>query len=561
MSPTRKTKDQAKLSIIPLGGVGEIGKNMLVYRYGEEILVVDSGLMFPEEEMLGVDIVIPDITYLVENKDRVLGIILTHGHEDHIGALPYVLRQLSAPVYGTRLTLGLVSAKLEEHGLLESADLHEISAGETLEMGCFRIEFIRVCHSIPDAVGLAIRTPVGLIVHTSDFKFDLTSIESRRLDMARFSQLGDEGVLVMLTDSTNVEKTGFTASEASVTRTFDDVFASARGRVIVATFASNIHRIQQVYNTAARYGRKVAVVGRSMAQNSEIAEQLGYLDVDPGVKLSIADIDNAEPSKVAIITTGSQGEPLSALSQMAIDGHKRIRITGGDTVIISATPIPGNEDLVMKVINHLFRLGAEVIYEPINSVHVSGHGNLEDLRLMLSLVHPNYVVPVHGEPRHLVKYRELALSMAYSPDNVINLSIGDILETDGNKAAVTGKITDYGSIMVDGIGVGDVGDVVLRDRRHLAQDGVILAVVSLNKNTGDILAGPDIISRGFAQAEQSEDLLEEARVVVTEEIEAIPKDEVTEWATVKADVRSALAKFLYERTRRRPMVVPVIMEV
>lgn len=561
MSTTRKKKDRNKLSIIPLGGVGEIGKNMTVYQYAGRLLVVDSGLMFPEEEMLGVDIVIPDVSYLVENAENVLGIILTHGHEDHIGALPYVLRQLRAPVYGTKLTLGLVSSKLDEHGLLDSTELNEIQAGETLDIGPFSIEFIRVSHSIPDCVGLAIRTPVGLVVHSSDFKFDLTSVEGRRLDMPRFSQLGDEGVLLLLSDCTNIEKRGFTASETSVASTFDEVFSTAPGRVIVATFASNIHRIQQVYNTAAKYGRRVAVIGRSMAQNSEIAENLGYLHVDPEVKLSIADIDSLESSKIAIITTGSQGEPLSALSRMAMDGHKKIKITEGDTVIISATPIPGNEALVMRVINHLFRLGADVIYEPISPVHVSGHGNQEDLRLLLSLVRPKYVAPVHGEPRHIVKYREMALSMGYAPANVVTLSVGDMLETDGNDMAVAGKIKDYGSVMVDGIGVGDVSDIVLRDRKRLAQDGVILAVVSINKNSGEIVAGPDIISRGFAQEELAEDLLEEARAVVLDEITSLSIEDASEWTTVKSDVRSALARFLYERTHRRPMIVPVIMEV
>jgi ribonuclease J len=560
LSPTRKKK-KLKLSIIPLGGVGEIGKNMMVYRYADKILVVDSGLMFPEEEMPGVDIVIPDMSYLVENRENVLGVVLTHGHEDHIGALPYLLRQVNAPVYGTRLTLGLVTAKLDEHRLLDSTELHEIAAGETIELGPFSIEFVRISHSIPDGVGLAIKTPVGTIVHTGDFKCDLQSVESRRMDLARFSQLGDEGTLLLLSDCTNVEKKGFTASESSVADTFDEVFSKAPGRVIVATFASNIHRIQQVYDTAAKYDRKVAVVGRSMAQNGEIAENLGYLTVDPEAKLSIPEIDATEPSKVAIITTGSQGEPLSALSQMALDGHKKIKITEGDTVIISATPIPGNEALVMRVINHLFRLGAHVVYEPNSPVHVSGHGNQEDLRLMLSLVRPKFVGPVHGEPRHTVKYREMALSMGYAPENMVALTLGDILETDGDTMAITGKIPDFGSVMVDGIGVGDVSDVVLRDRRHLAQDGIILAIMSINSDTGEVAAGPDIISRGFVQIEQAEELMEEAKAVILDEVSSLSVEDATEWTTVKSDVRSALARFLYSRTRRRPMIVPVIMEV
>ncbi|MDO8682017.1 MAG: ribonuclease J [Armatimonadota bacterium] len=560
MTRSKKAKNK-NLSIIPLGGVGEIGKNMTVLRYAGDILVIDSGLMFPEEEMLGVDIVIPDISYLIENKDKVRGIVLTHGHEDHIGALPYVLRQLNVPVYGAKLTLGFVSSKLDEHHLLDNADLREIKAGEGFSVACFDIEPIRVSHSIPDSVGLAIRTPVGMLIHTCDFKFDLTSSDSRRLNMSRFSKLGDDGVLIMLSDCTNVEKKGFTPSESVVATTLDQIVSSAPGRVIVAAFASNIRRIQQVYDIAARYERKVAVIGRSMARNCEIAEALGYLEVAPEAKLQIYEVDSTDPREVMIITTGSQGEPLSALTRMAMDGHKKVKITEGDTVIISATPIPGNEALVMRTINHLFRLGADVVYDAISPVHVSGHGNQEDLKLMLNLVRPKFVIPVHGEPRHMVKYRELAVSMGYAPESVIKLSIGDILETDGEKANISGKIADFGSIMVDGIGVGDVSDVVLRDRRHLSQDGIILVVMSIDSNTGEVAAGPDIISRGFVQLEQAEDLLEEAKSVVLDEVSSLSKEDATEWATVKSDVRSALAKFLYERTRRRPMVVPVIMEV
>ena len=533
---------------------------MLVFQYAGEILVVDSGLMFPDEEMLGVDIVIPDVSYLTENREQVLGIVLTHGHEDHIGALPYVLRQINVPIWGTKLTLGLVSSKLEEHGLLDSAQMHETRHGETITIGQFSVEFIQVSHSIPDAMALVIRTPVGTIVHSSDFKFDLTPIDDRPIDVGRFAEVGEEGVLALLSDCTNVEKKGFTPSERLVGTTFDDVFGAAPGRVIVATFASNIHRIQQVCDTAAKYGRKVAVVGRSMAQNCEIAERLGYLRIADDAKLRVEEIDATDPSHVVVITTGSQGEPLSALTRMAMEGHKKMRIKPGDTVVISATPIPGNEDLVMRVINHLFKLGADVVYDLISPVHVSGHGNQEDLKLMLSLVRPKYVVPIHGEMRHIVKYEELAASVGYDPKNVLRVTVGDVVETDGDTMYTNGKAPNFGSIMVDGIGVGDVSDVVLRDRRHLSQDGIILAVMTIDKNTGELMAGPDIISRGFVQTDQAEDLLDEARSVVVEEFNSMPKEDATEWATVKSDVRSALARFLYDRTHRRPMIVPVIME-
>ena len=556
-----RTRKRKPLQIIPLGGVGEIGKNMTAIRSGQQILVVDAGLMFPEEEMLGVDIVIPDISYLIENQKKVLGIVLTHGHEDHIGALPYVLKQLGVPIWGTRLTLGLVTAKLEEHRLIESTVMTEVQAGDTVQIGDFSVEFIRVSHSIPDAVGLAIRTPVGLIVHTSDFKFDHTPVDGKLIDISRFAQLGDAGVLLMLTDCTNVEKKGYTPSERLVGSTFDDVFSQARGRIIVATFASNIHRMQQVYDTADRYGRRVAVVGRSMAKNSEIAEQLGYLSIPDGAKLPLAELASLPHEQIAIITTGSQGEPLSALTRMAMDEHKKIKIGPGDTVIISATPIPGNEDLVMRTINHLFRQGADVLYDLIMPVHVSGHGNQEDLKLMLNLVRPKYILPVHGEYRHFAKYIEMVSRMGYGPDRVFQLAVGDILQIDEDGARVVGKIGNCGSIMVDGIGVGDVSDVVLRDRWHLAQDGVIIVVITIERATGAVVAGPDIVSRGFVVPEHEEEILEEAKEVVLREVQEMDVEEAAEWTAVKSDVRRSLARFLYDRTHRRPMIIPVIMEV
>jgi len=551
----------AKLAIIPLGGYLEIGKNMTAIRYGRKILCVDCGLMFPEDEMLGVDLVIPDVSFLVEHEEDVLGICLTHGHEDHIGALPYVLRQIDVPVWGTGLTLGLVCNKLEEHHLLDKAVLHQVYPGDTVEIGPFRVEFIRVTHSIPESVSLAIHTPVGTIVHSSDFKFDQTPVDGKTTDISRFARLGDEGVLVLVTDSTNVEKPGFTPSERMVGATFDEVFKSAGGRVIVATFASNIHRIQQVLDVAYRYGRKVAFAGRSMAANVEIASQLGYLQIPPDTKIGLDQINRYDPSEIVIMSTGSQGEPLSALSRIATDEHKKVSIMPGDTVIISATPIPGNEDLVMRTINHLFRRGAEVIYDKIASVHVSGHGNQEDLKLLVNLVRPRFIIPTHGEHRHVARYIHMAEEMGISPDRICKVDIGDVLEIDPlDGPMIVGRV-QAGSILVDGIGVGDVSEVVLRDRWHLAQDGIFIVTVSLDKETGEVLAGPEIISRGFIYMDGSEELIEEVRQKVKEELEDLPVEEAIEWSAVKQDVRSVVSKFLYERTGRRPMVMPVIMEV
>lgn len=549
------------MSIFPLGGVGEIGKNMTALKLQDKILIIDCGLMFPEEEMPGVDIVIPDFTYLVENKDQVLGLVLTHGHEDHIGAIPYFLREVPVPVWGTGLTLGLLSAKLDEHKLSDVTELNSVEPGDTVKVGPFKVEFIRVSHSIPDAVALAIHTSVGTIVYTSDFKFDQTPVDNKIMDISRFARLGDEGVLILLTDSTNVEKPGFTPSERIVGQAFDDIFAQAEGRIIIATFASNIHRMQQVFNTAYKYNRTVAVIGRSMAQNSEIAERLGYLHIPDGTKIKLEDMEWLEPHQTVIITTGSQGEPLSALSRMAMDEHKKVKISAGDTVIISATPIPGNEDLVMRTINRLFRLGADVVYDLIKPVHVSGHGNQEDLKLMINLVKPKYIVPIHGEFRHFAKFIQLAEMMGYERENIIRVDIGDVIVTDGETVKVEGKVEPVGSVMVDGLGVGDVSDIELRDRRHLASDGIIIIVAGIDQTTGEITVGPDVMSRGFVVEEHAEELMEEAKALVVEQISNMDLEEITEWSAVKADVRKAVAKFLYDRTRRRPMVVPIIMEL
>ncbi|MBI2843904.1 MAG: ribonuclease J [Armatimonadetes bacterium] len=557
----RRTKKVKPLQIVPLGGVGEIGKNMCAVRYGDGILVIDTGLMFPEEEMLGVDIVIPDISYLLQNSDKIRGIVLTHGHEDHIGGIPYILKQMNKPIWGTRLTLGLVRAKLEEHNLTESSEMHEVEAGDVVEFGEISVEFVGVSHSIPDAAALAIKTPAGTVVYTSDFKFDNNPIDGRLTDISRLARLGDEGVLVLLSDCTNVEKPGYTPSERIVGYTFDDVFSQAPGRIIIATFASNVHRMQQVLDTANRYSRRVAVIGRSMARNSEIAEQLGYLKIPDGAKLSMAELSSAQPEEVVIMTTGSQGEPLSALTRMAMDEHKRIKIGPGDTIIISATPIPGNEDLVNRTINRLFRLGADVVYDPIASVHVSGHGNQEDLKLMLNLTKPQYVVPVHGEYRHIARYAQMADDMGYGSDRMLQLSVGDVLEFDQDGARISGKVDVSGSVMVDGIGVGDVSEVVLRDRWHLAQDGVIVVILTIDKAQGEIVAGPDIMSRGFVVPEHEEEIIEQAKGIIMERMSEMEVEEVAELSAVKQEVRSALGRFLNERTRRRPMIIPIVVEI
>ena len=549
-----------KVRIIPLGGVCEIGKNMTAIEYDDQILVVDCGLMFPDDEMLGVDIVIPDITYLLENADRVQGILLTHGHEDHIGALPYVLRQINLPLWGTKLTLGFVKSKLEEYKLLDSTELNEVGIGERFNIGLFDIETIRVSHSIPDGFGFAVRLPIGTIVHTGDFKFDQTPVDGKVADFTKFAQLGSEGVMLLMSDCTNVERSGYVASEKIVGSMFEEVFSQAMGKIIVATFASNINRIQQVFNTAARFGRKVAIVGRSMAQNTEIAERLGYLNIPEGTKIRLDEIADKYPVEVVVMTTGSQGEPLSALTRIAMNDHKHVKADPGDTVIISATPIPGNEDLVARTINRLFKRGANVIYDAVAPVHVSGHANRGELKLMLNLTQPKYVIPVHGEYRHVARYKELAKEMGMPAENAFAMEVGDVLEISADSAGIVDKVTS-GIVLVDGIGVGDVGDIVLRDRRHLAFDGVFIIVLSIDQTTGSIVAGPDIISRGFIYMEEAEELIEEAKQVILSTVEGLTLDAVTEWSTAKADVRSAVAKLLYARTHRRPMVIPIVMEI
>lgn len=549
-----------KVSVIPLGGLGEIGKNMWVIRYKDEILVIDTGLMFPDEDMLGIDLVIPDITYLMENRDKVVGIILTHGHEDHIGALPYVIRQFNVPVYGSRLTLGLAEAKLKEHGLDRKTQLIPVHAGSTMKIGCFKVDFINVNHSIAGVLALAIHTPVGTIVHTADFKIDHTPVEGEPLDFRKFAELGDSGVLVLLSDSTNVEREGYTISEKVLAEKFEELFHRAEGRLIVATFASNIHRVQQVVNAAMLHGRKVAFVGRSMVNVVSIARELGYLQIPEGIEVDLDDLDRLSPHEVALVTTGSQGEPLSALSRMAMAEHRKISIRPGDTVIISASAIPGNEKLIARTINHLFKQGARVIYETLTGVHVSGHARQEELKMMLNLVKPKFFIPVHGEYRHLVQHARLAQELGMPSENVFIAENGDVLEFTARTGRMAGRVT-AGRIFVDGLGVGDVGNVVLRDRKQLSQDGILIAVITMDRENGQVLAGPDIISRGFVYVRESEALMEEVRIKVKEALEKCQTQGNNDWSFMKSQIRETLSRFLYERTKRRPMILPIITEV
>jgi len=547
------------LKIIPLGGVNEIGKNMTVFEYGNDIIVVDCGVSFPEDDMLGVDLVIPDISYLVKNKDKIRGFILTHGHEDHIGALPYVLREINVPVYGTRLTLGLVDIKLKEHGI-KNAAFQIVKANDILKLGAFTVEFIKTSHSIADSVALAIHTPVGVVVHTSDFKIDYTPIDGQVIDLAKFALLGKKGVLALLADSTNVERPGYTMSEKTVGQTFESIFADAPGRIIVATFASNIHRIQQIINAAVKYGRKVCISGRSMANVIAVAMELGYLDVPKKTLIDVDKVDSYPSDKIVIITTGTQGEPMSALTRMAAAEHKKLEIIPGDMVIISATPIPGNEKLVYKVINQLFQRGANVIYESLADVHVSGHACQEELKLIHTLVKPKFFIPVHGEFRHLKQHAMLAESLGMPRENIFLVDIGNVIELTHNSCKVTGTVT-AGRVLVDGLGVGDVGNIVLRDRKHLSQDGLIVVVVTISRETGGVIAGPDIISRGFVYVRESEELIEQARQVVKDTLDKCEQQNITDWATLKTNIKDELRNFLYEKTKRNPMILPIIMEI
>jgi ribonuclease J len=555
-------KNNDRLLVFALGGVGEIGKNMYVVQYANDIVVIDSGLKFPEEDMLGIDIVIPDISYLIDNKDKVRGILLTHGHEDHIGGLPYVLKQLNAPVYGTKLTLGLVEAKLKEAGLLGETKRILINADAELQLGGLKATFFRTNHSIPDSVGICVETPEGRVVHTGDFKFDQTPVNEQHADLHRMADLGNRGVALLLSDSTNAERPGYTGSERNVGTELEEVFRKARQRVVVATFASNVHRLQQVFDAAEATGRKVTVIGRSMVNVVNISQELGYLRISDGMLIEPEEVNKMAADRVVILSTGSQGEPMSALTRMARNTHRKVDILPGDTVIISATPIPGNEKYVGRIVDDLFRLGANVIYGPgsVSGVHVSGHGSQEELKLMLNLMRPKYFMPIHGEYRMLRMHGQLAENVGVEKENIFICDIGETLEIQNGTARKAGKVS-CGNILIDGLGVGDVGNIVLRDRKLLSQDGILVVVVTLSKQDGKIMSGPDIISRGFVYVRESEGLLEEANKIVSNTLTKLMSENVNEWASLKTNVKEALGRFLYEQTRRRPMILPIIMEV
>ena len=544
-----------KLKIIPLGGLGEVGKNMMVLEYGRNIIIVDAGIMFPENDMLGVDLVIPDFGYLHDKKDLVRGIIVTHGHEDHTGALPYVLQEIKAPIYATKLTRGLIEVKLKEHKMLEDVELNTIQAGDSITIGPFRIEFFHVCHSIPDGVGLAIDTPVGLIVHSGDFKFDHTPVDGKPTDMAKLAELGGRGVLALLSDSTNAERPGFTPSERVVEEAFDDVFREAKGRIIVATFASLISRIQQVVNCAVRHGRQVAIAGRSMVENAAMAQKLGYLEIPPGVLIKLKDVDKLPPHKVVIIATGTQGEPSSALARMATGKHPQIKVVPGDTVIISAHAIPGNEEMINRTINRLFQRGADVVYEKIAPVHVSGHASQEDQKLLISLIKPKYFVPIHGELRHLTLHARIAQELGIPASNTLVVENGYILEFDRESGRIGERIPG-GYVFVDGALVGDVGPMVMRDREILARDGFVIAVIRLSKKTGEPIGRPEIITRGFVFVPDAQELIGDAQDRILKVLAKGAGGRVA----IGNRVRDELAKFLYSETKRRPMIIPVVIE-
>ncbi len=549
-----------KLKIIPLGGLNEIGKNLTVFEFGNDIVVLDCGMAFPDDNMPGIDMVIPDISYLEKHRDKIRGIVLTHGHEDHIGAIPYFLKKINVPIYGTRLTLGLVECKLKEHHLLSKTKLVRVKSGDVVKLGAFKAEFIHTNHSIADAVAIAIHTPLGIVVHSGDFKIDSTPIEGSMMDVARFGELGRKGVLALLSDSTNVERPGYTMSESTVGDTFDDLFRNCNKRILVATFASNIHRVQQIINAAYRYGRKVAVSGRSMENVVEVAMNLGYMTVPAGVLISIDDIKKYRPDQLCIITTGSQGEEMSALSRMAYSDHKKVEIVRGDMVIVSASPIPGNEKAISNVINELFKKGAEVIYKSLEHIHVSGHACQEELKLLLSLVKPKFFIPVHGEYRHLKLHAALAERSGIPQKNIVISDIGKVIEIGPNSIKQSATVPS-GVVLIDGLGVGDVGNIVLRDRKHLAEDGIIVVVVTLAKRTGEVLAGPDVLSRGFVYVRESEDLMEEAKMVARTALDKCVDKKVTDWTGIKNAMKNSMSDFIYTKTKRKPMVMPIIMEV
>lgn len=549
-----------KIKIIPLGGLGEIGKNMTAFECGSDIIVVDCGLGFPDEQMYGIDIVIPDIAYLKANASRIKGIILTHGHEDHIGAIPYVMKALDVPIYATPLTAALVELKLEEHDLLYNTQIFTKKAGDSFRLGCFTIEFINVNHSIADAVALSIKTPLGTIIHTGDFKIDITPIQGKMIDLPRFGQLGNEGVLALLSDSTNVEKPGYSVSEMKVGETFDRLFKNCDQRIIVTTFASNVYRLQQIIDVAAKYKRKVGITGRSMENILRVATVLGYLSVPEGVLMDIAQLNKMPKNKVVIISTGSQGEAMSALYRMAFSEHRQINIEPGDRVIVSASAIPGNENMISKVIDELFHKGAEVIYDRNTDLHVSGHASQEEQKMMLALVKPKYFIPVHGEYRMLVKHAELGKLMGVPPKNVVIAENGKVIEITKKSIKLNGSVQS-GAVMVDGTGVGDVGSVVMRDRHRLAEDGMVVVVVTLSSWDNAMLAEPEILTRGFVYVKEAEEMLEELRRVTREAVSACQDAGIKDWSSIKSRIKSSVSAYLYKATKRSPMILPLISEV
>ena len=550
---------KSKLRVVSLGGLQEIGKNITILECGNDIIAIDCGVAFPEDDMLGIDLVIPDFSYLVKNKQKVRGVFLTHGHEDHIGALPYFLKELDVPVYGTRLTLGLLESKFKEHGITPTT--HVVEYGNLIDVGKFKVEFIRVTHSIADSAALAIQTPVGTLVHTGDFKVDYTPIHGEPIDLARFAELGRKGVKLFMCESTNVGSPGFVMSERSIGPIFEKIFIeSPNNRIMVATFSSNIHRIQQIVNCAIKHSRKVCFIGRSMLNAVKTSVELGYLDIPKNLQIEPYDIKNFSDEQLVIITTGTQGEPMAALSRIAAREHKQVEVKPGDKIIISASPIPGNEKTISKVINELMKKGANVIYEGLMDVHVSGHAKQEEIKLMHALLKPTYLMPIHGEYRHLQMHKELALSMGMKQDNIFIMDIGDVLEISDTEAKINGEVPS-GQVFVDGLGVGDVGNIVLRDRRILSQDGLIIIVLTTEKATGEIMSGPDIISRGFVYVRESENLMEEARAIVQRAIDGCEMKNISEWQYVKGVIKDALRDYLWQKTKRNPMILPIIMEV
>ena len=553
----RRNNIGSKLKIIPLGGLEQIGMNITVFEYEDSIIVVDCGLAFPEDDMLGIDLVIPDVTYLKENIDKVKGFVITHGHEDHIGALPYILKEVNVPVYATKLTIGLIENKLKEHNLLRTTKRKIIKHGQSINLGAFRIEFIKTNHSIADAAALAIYSPAGIIVHTGDFKVDYTPVFGDVIDLQRFAEIGKKGVLALMCDSTNAERPGFTMSERTVGKTIDGLFAEHQNsRIIIATFASNVDRVQQIINSAYKYGRKVVIEGRSMVNIISIAQELGYINIPENTLIDVEQMKNYTGEQLVLITTGSQGESMAALSRMAAHLHKKISILPGDTVIFSSHPIPGNEKAVSNVINELSAQGANVVFQ---DVHVSGHACQEEIKLIYSLVKPKYAIPVHGEYRHLKAHAEVAQSLGIPKENIFLMYSGDVMELDEDGAAVTGKV-HTGAIMVDGLGVGDVGNIVLRDRQHLSEDGIMVVVLTLEKRTNQLLAGPDIVSRGFVYVRESEDLMGEAREVVEEALDGCLSKNISDWGKIKSTIKDALGDYVWKKTKRRPMILPIIME-